>query len=155
MRFILIDKIKEIIPGDSITTTKSLSIAEEYLADHFPGFAVLPGVLMLEAMTQSAAWLIRITDNFKNSVITLKEAKNVKYIHFVTPGETLTIYVSLIDHSENLTKVKAEGYVGEKLALSAKLIMKSMNIADEDPVKAWKDKELTEEMKKIYSLLTQ
>ena len=54
MRFVLIDRITEINPGQSLTAVKNLSLAEEYLADHFPGFPVMPGVLMLEALTQAA-----------------------------------------------------------------------------------------------------
>ena len=49
MYFSLIDKIDELKPGDSIVATKSLSMAEEYLRDHFPKFPVMPGVLMIDA----------------------------------------------------------------------------------------------------------
>ena len=59
MRFVLIDRIVEVRPGQSLVAVKNLSLAEEYLADHFPGFPVMPGVLMLEALTQAGAWLIR------------------------------------------------------------------------------------------------
>ena len=69
MRFVLIDRIQEIVPGQSLTAVKNLSLAEEYLADHFPGFPVMPGVLMLEAMTQSAAWLVRSTEDFKQQFL--------------------------------------------------------------------------------------
>ena len=153
MRFSLIDRITEVKPGESIVTTKNSSIAEEYLSDHFPGFAVMPGVLMLEAMTQSAAWLIRITDDFKDSLVTLSEAKNVKYIHFVTPGETLAINISIIKREGQLTTVKAEGHVGDRMALSARLVMKSYNISDSIPSKEWKDRDLIENMKKLYHIL--
>ena len=54
--FLLIDRIIDFQPGAKITAVKSLTMAEEYLADHFPNFPVMPGVLMLEAMTQAAAW---------------------------------------------------------------------------------------------------
>ena len=57
MRFTLVDRILELQAGQEITAVKNLSLAEEYLADHFPLFPVLPGVLMLEAMTQAGAWL--------------------------------------------------------------------------------------------------
>ena len=65
MRFTLIDRIVELEPGARITATKSLTMAEEYLGDHFPNFPVMPGVLMLEAMTQTAAWLIRAERGFR------------------------------------------------------------------------------------------
>ena len=69
MRFVLIDRILELTPGESLVGVKNLTLAEEYLADHFPGFPVMPGVLMLEALTQAGAWLIRETEDFANSVI--------------------------------------------------------------------------------------
>ena len=54
MRFTLLDRIVEVEPGKSITAVKAVSLSEEYLADHFPRFPVLPGVFMLEAMTQAS-----------------------------------------------------------------------------------------------------
>ena len=154
MRFSLIDRIMELKPGESIVTVKNSSMAEEYLADHFPGFAVMSGVLMLEAMTQSAAWLIRITDDFKDSLVTLSEAKNVKYIHFVTPGESLKINITIIKREGNFTTLKAEGRVGERVALSARLVMKSYNIGDSDPLQKWKDEDLIAKMRELYGLLS-
>jgi len=78
MYFSLIDKIDSLEPGKRIVATKSLSLAEEYLQDHFPNFPVMPGVLMLEALTQASAWLIRVSEDFSHSIVVLKEARNVK-----------------------------------------------------------------------------
>ena len=64
MRFLLIDRITELEPQKSITAVKNLSLAEEYLADHFPGFPVMPGVLMLETLVQAGGWLIRHSEDF-------------------------------------------------------------------------------------------
>ena len=61
MRFTLIDRILTLEPGRSITAIKNVSLAEEYLADHFPGFPVLPGVLMIAAMVPAVSWLLRKT----------------------------------------------------------------------------------------------
>ena len=55
MRFILIDKVVSLEPGKEIKAVKSVSLAEEYLADHFPAFPVLPGVLLLEGLIESAS----------------------------------------------------------------------------------------------------
>src|SRR5438045_4046552 len=78
MRFVLVDRITELHPGQSLVAVKNLSLAEEYLADHFPGFPVMPGVLMLEAMTQAGAWLIGAREDFAHSAVLLKEARNGK-----------------------------------------------------------------------------
>ena len=74
MRFTLIDRITALKAGDEITAIKSLSLAEEYLGDHFPLFPVLPGVFMLEAMTQASAWLIRHAEDFAHSVVVGRSA---------------------------------------------------------------------------------
>src|SRR5713226_3386790 len=111
MRFTLIDRITSIEPGKSISAVKNLSLAEEYLADHFPGFPVMPGVLMLEAMTQAAAWLVRVSDDFAHSTVILKEAKNVKYTNFVEPGQNLVVTAEIIGQDEREVKVKAHGEV--------------------------------------------
>jgi 3-hydroxymyristoyl/3-hydroxydecanoyl-(acyl carrier protein) dehydratase len=91
MRFSLLDRVLEIEPGRSITAVKAVTLSEEYLADHFPRFPVLPGVLMLEAMTQAAAWTIRLGEDFAHSIVVLRAARNVKYGDFVEPGKTLTV----------------------------------------------------------------
>ena len=62
MRFILIDKVLSFHIGQELTAIKSVSLAEEYLGDHFPIFPVLPGVLLLEGMIESASWLVRLTE---------------------------------------------------------------------------------------------
>ena len=94
MKFGLIDRIIELSRGERIVAVKAVSLAEEYLADHFPTFPVLPGVLMLEAMVEAAAWLIRDALDFSESVILLRQAKNVTYKNFVKPGSLLTLRVT-------------------------------------------------------------
>ena len=89
MRFNLVDRIVEVEPGRRICTLKHLTLGEEYLADHFPTFPVMPGVLMLQTLVEAGAWLLRITEDFRYSVIVLREAKNVKYGSFLEPGKTL------------------------------------------------------------------
>jgi 3-hydroxyacyl-[acyl-carrier-protein] dehydratase len=87
MRFILIDKVIEIEKGTRIRAVKNVSLAEEYLGDHFPAFPVLPGVLLLEGMIESASWLVRAKENFAHSMVLLEEARNVKYKSFPGAGK--------------------------------------------------------------------
>ena len=75
MRFCLLDRICSLEPDVEMTAVKNVSLAEEYLADHFPEFPVLPGVFMLEAATQAATWLVRISENYAHSMIVLQEAR--------------------------------------------------------------------------------
>jgi 3-hydroxyacyl-[acyl-carrier-protein] dehydratase len=91
MRFQLLDRILAVEPGKSIRMVKNLTLAEEYLADHFPTFPVMPGVLMLQTLVEAGARLLRISDDFQHSVIALREAKNVKYGTFMQPGKSMVV----------------------------------------------------------------
>ena len=89
---------------------KNLSLAEEYLSDHFPGFPVMPGVLMLEALTQAGAWLIRDMEDFAHSIIILKQAKTIKYGSFVEPGRQLELRVELTSYDAQDCSFKGVGH---------------------------------------------
>ncbi len=153
MRFTLIDRITELTPGSSIVAVKNLSMAEEYLADHFPGFPVIPGVLMLEAMTQAAAWLIRASEDFAHSTVILKEARNVKFANFLQPGQTLAVTATLLDQDERHSRFKAQGTVDGAATVSARLTLERYNQAPERPDRATADEVVKQKMRELFSLL--
>ena len=155
MRFSLIDRIDELEPGERIAAVKALSMAEEYLADHFPGFPVMPGVLMLEAMTQAAAWLIRATDDFAHSMVVLKEARNVKYGQFVEPGQTLSVTAEIVSRTEGETTLKARGAVDGRTAVKARLVLARYNLVDQQPDRAATDALVKQNMRALFALLWQ
>jgi 3-hydroxyacyl-[acyl-carrier-protein] dehydratase len=131
MRFIQLDKITQFEAGSQLTAVKCLSLAEEYLQDHFPHFPVMPGVLMLEAMFQSSLLLWHKTDDFKYGMIVLKEARNVKFQDFVQPGKKLTITSLLQSVDGDVATFRTEGMLEDRKAVSARLLLKRFNIADE------------------------
>ena len=153
MRFTLIDRISGLKTGEEITATKSVSLAEEYLQDHFPLFPVLPGVFMLEAMTEAAAWLIRHSSGFAHSIVTLKEARNVKYTDFVEPGNTLTVHAKLMKQDERTTTFKAEGTVEDRQHVSARLILERYNLADTNPDDSELDDRCIGQMRELFDRL--
>ena len=161
MKFLLVDRIEAIEPGKRpdgpsygrIVTTKALSLAEEYLADHFPAFPVMPGVLMLEALTQSAAWLVRIEQDYAKSMIVLRSARNVRYTNFVQPGNSLRCEVDVVSIEDDTAKFKAAAFVSDKQAVSARLELRCMNLADRDPALARSDEAIIEQMKRTFELI--
>lgn len=153
MKFHLVDKIKSIVPGERIVTVKALSLAEEYLADHFPAFPVLPGVMMLEVMAQSAAWLIRVEKDFDKSVIVLAGAKNVRYASFVAPGDVLRCEVDVIDLSVDPAKFKGVGFVGDRQILSARFELRCMNLADMQGYLAEADTRIVAQLRDQFKLI--
>jgi len=155
MRFTLIDRVISLEPGRKIVAAKNLSLAEEYLADHFPGFPVMPGVLMLEAMTQAGAWLVRATEDFAHSAVVLKEARNVKYTSFVEPGQTLVVAVEMLSEAGREVKLKAEGTVDGQTTVSARMTLERYNLADTDPRKRETDEVVKQQMRELFALLYQ
>src|SRR5438445_6857775 len=109
MRFQLVDRIIEVQPGKMIRAYKNLTLGEEYLAEHFPSFPVMPGVLMLQALVEAGAWLLRVTDEFRHSIIVLREAKGIKYGSFMEPGRQMVISLDLLDCGDCLTRFKGKG----------------------------------------------
>lgn len=153
MRFTLLDRVDEIEPGKSITAVKVLSLAEEYLADHFPRFPVLPGVLMLEALTQAAAWTIRLGEDFAHSMVVLRSARNVKYGDFVEPGNVLRVSAEIVGQDEQTSNVKASGSIDGRACLSARLILARYNVADSVPGGEAIDARVVAEMRRLWRVL--
>jgi 3-hydroxyacyl-[acyl-carrier-protein] dehydratase len=84
---------------DRIVAIKSVTSAEEYLADHFPGFPVLPGVMMLEALVQAGRILVAGREERsakpQAAPYVVTEVRNVRYANMVRPGQTLRVEVTL------------------------------------------------------------
>ena len=139
MRFLLIDRITELEAQKTITAVKNLSLAEEYLADHFPGFPVMPGVLMLETLIQAGGWLIRHSEDFAHSTIMLKEARAIRYNSFVSPGNSLIVQMTVRKQAENIWDFNGTGTVNGDSAVSAKLTLEAFNLSDRNPALAESD----------------
>jgi 3-hydroxyacyl-[acyl-carrier-protein] dehydratase len=153
MRFILIDKIISLEPGKRIKTVKSVSLAEEYLADHFPTFPVLPGVLLLEGLIESASWLVRETENFAHSMILLEQARNVKYKSFLAPGAQIEYTVEVKTLEEIVSSFTGFGLSGGERIVEARFGLRHFNLADENSTMAATDARIIENMKKRWELL--
>jgi 3-hydroxyacyl-[acyl-carrier-protein] dehydratase len=133
MKFKQLDQITELVPGEFILAKRLLRADEDYLRDHFPLFPVMPGVLMLEALFQAACWLIRVTDNYECSLLTLQEAKNVKFADFVEPGQTLDIKVEIIKNESDRVSLKGIGTKGDVTAVSARLVIAKSSLSASRP----------------------
>jgi 3-hydroxyacyl-[acyl-carrier-protein] dehydratase len=155
MRFILIDKITALEPGKTLTAVKSVSLAEEYLADHFPIFPVLPGVLLLEGLIESASWLVRDNNQFSQSMVLLESARNVRYKSFAAPGMQIQYTVNAKAIEENTSSFTGSGKCGEEEIVSAQFTLRHFNLADTNPKMAMVDGQVLEQMKARCKLLRQ
>lgn len=156
MRFNLVDRILELEHGKKIRIVKNLTLAEEYLADHFPTFPVMPGVLMLETLVEAAAWLVRLSDDYKHSVIVLRDARNVKYGHFMEPGRSLVVTAEVDKPpyaAEGEVAFKGKGEMEGISTVSAKFTLARYNLRDRDPAWAGLDEKIVRHLRETETVL--
>jgi 3-hydroxyacyl-[acyl-carrier-protein] dehydratase len=153
MKFVLIDRILELAPPERIVTRKALTLAEEYLADHFPTFPVMPGVLMVEAAVQSAAWLVRASTDFACSMILLSEARNVTYKSFVAPGHVLQLEVKARKIENDASQFDCLGTCDDRDMVKARIRLRHFNLSDENPALAEVDARLIGQARQQFELL--
>ncbi|MGH7202191.1 MAG: 3-hydroxyacyl-ACP dehydratase FabZ family protein [Planctomycetaceae bacterium] len=130
MRWIWIDRFIEFESGLRATAIKNVTLAEEHLHDHFPGFAVMPGSLMLEGMAQTGGILLGEKHGFRHVVI-LAKVPNVTFHGWVCPGDTIAYAARLVDDREEGGTVEVTAKVGERLVAEAEIMF--VHLDDKDP----------------------
>ena len=123
--FLLVDKILECIPGQSITAIKNVTYNEPFFQGHFPAIPIMPGVLIVEAMAQAAALLGVKTMNGEpdeNAIYYLVGIDKVRFKQTVGPGDQLKLQVNYVTVRRNVWKFEATASVNEKFIASAELL---------------------------------
>ena len=116
--FLLVDKIIEFTPGESLTGIKNVTINEPFFQGHFPGHPIMPGVLIIEGMAQAGGiMLLNQMENPQNYVAYFASIDNVKFRKPVLPGDTLRYELKVLSLKKSLAKMHGETFVdGEKVA---------------------------------------
>ena len=129
---LLVDRVLAIEPGKNIRALKNVTINEPFFTGHFPHRPVMPGVLMLEAMAQTAALLSFATAGVTpddKSVYYFAGIDGARFKRPVEPGDQLVMDVSLLRMKAGIFKFKGEARVGEELACEAELMCTMRTIA--------------------------
>ncbi len=121
MRWIWIDKFIEFNSGKSAVALKNVTLAEEHLHDHFPGFPVMPESLMIEGMAQTAGILVGEAKNFKEKVILAKIRKCV-FFDYVRPGDTIKLYAQIESISDEAASTTGKIIRDDKLIAEVDLM---------------------------------
>ena len=121
MRWIWIDRFIEFESGSHAKAIKNLTLAEEYFHDHFPGFPVMPGSLIMEGMAQTGGILLGDTSDFREVVVLAKIPK-LTFHSWACPGDTLTYSVRLLDVREGGGVVDCTAHVGQRLVAEAEIV---------------------------------
>ena len=119
--FLFIDKLTDIIINKSITGIKAVTFNEPFFPGHFPEHPVMPGVLILEAMAQTAACLVSYENKSLslNNLVFFTGIENAKFRKPVTPGNELFLKINFISSKRTFYKFKGEAFVQNKLVASS------------------------------------
>lgn len=120
MRFVFIDKILDLEPGRRIRTSKTLSAGEELFRDHFPGFPVVPGVLLTEMMAQAAGKCLDAERSHPGRAM-LAQIRSASFRSWVRPDETLTILAEIVQNQPAFATAACMVEMKEKKVATAEL----------------------------------
>ncbi len=133
MRFILIDRIDSLEPGRRITGHKQIDPNEDYFADHFPGFPVVPGVLALESLAQIGGRLVEATvraESGRRVLPMLAKVDNAQFRQAIRPGNRLDLTVDADGIGSDFAAVSGVATVAGKRVCNAKIKYVMIDVND-------------------------
>ena len=123
--FLLVDRIIEMEPKKRIVGIKNVTINEPFFAGHFPGYPVMPGVLIIEAMAQTGGVLALQDEKIGSDKLVLFAAiEEAKFRRPVVPGDQLRLELEVLQRHTTFCRMEGKAYVDGKLAAEAILICK-------------------------------
>lgn len=118
---LLIERMTDIVPNVSATGVKAVSVNEPYFEGHFPGYPIMPGVMIVEAMAQTAGALVMYSMNAKagEKIVYFMGIEKAKFRHPVVPGDLLLLQVKMQRARMPVWRFTGEAYVNDKLCAEA------------------------------------
>jgi 3-hydroxyacyl-[acyl-carrier-protein] dehydratase len=124
--FILVDRVLQLTPGQSIRGVKNVTINEPFFQGHFPGAPVMPGVLIVEAMAQTGGLLVMATwkemGHSNDGLIYFMAMDRVRFRKPVLPGDQLIMDIELIKLRAKVTKMMGRAFVDDQLVAEGELM---------------------------------
>lgn len=119
--FLLIDRVERIVPGKSCVGIKCISFNEPQFQGHFPGMPIFPGVMIIEAMAQTAGVLVGLSMDLvdKGARVFFMGVESAKFRRKVVPGDVLELHCNALRGGGRVWKFEARGMVGGELAAEA------------------------------------
>lgn len=120
--FLLVDRITELEVGKRAKGFKNVTVNEEFFQGHFPGYSVMPGVLIIEAMAQVGGVALLSSDDFKGRIVFLTGVDNARFKRQVIPGDILTMEVEFVKLRGTMGKGHGRVTVGDELVCEADIL---------------------------------
>ncbi|HKO60711.1 MAG TPA: 3-hydroxyacyl-ACP dehydratase FabZ [Pyrinomonadaceae bacterium] len=121
--FLLVDRIIELVPRERIVGIKQVSINEPFFQGHFPGAAVMPGVLVVEALAQVGAVLaLREIEDRDSKLVLFTGIREARFRRPVVPGDTLTLEVTALRIGSKVQRMRGEAKVEGQLVADAEIM---------------------------------
>jgi len=120
--FLLVDRILEVEAGKRAVGIKNVTINEPFFTGHFPEYAVMPGVLIVEALAQVGTVAMMLVEANKGKIGFFAGIDNFRFREQVTPGDTLTLEVEITRLKGPIGKGKATAKVGEKIVAEGEMM---------------------------------
>ena len=122
--FLLIDRVLDYTPGESLTALKNVTINEPIFTGHFPGMPIFPGVLILEALAQATGILgfKTVTERSENELYLFAAIDEARFKKPVVPGDTMILEVKFLKERRNMWKFYGEAKVDGQVVCSAELM---------------------------------
>ncbi|BDG75938.1 MULTISPECIES: 3-hydroxyacyl-ACP dehydratase FabZ [Wolbachia] len=117
--FLLVDRVIECEPGESIKAIKNVTFNEQFFIGHFPGHPIMPGVLIIESLAQASAICVLGKETIENKVVYLRSIENAKFTKPVTPGDVLILQANIQSVRLGLHKFECVAYVKEEKVAEA------------------------------------
>lgn len=117
--FLLVDKVLSLEEGKRIVAVKNVTVNEPFFPGHFPGHPIMPGVLIVEALAQTAGILLLRGRQEEGKAPVFMAIDETRFRSPVKPGDVLRLEVEILRHGATFSKAQGKAYVGDRLAVEA------------------------------------
>jgi len=120
MRYLLIDRIRRLEVNRHITAVKCVALSEDIYTDHFVGFPVMPGAMLIESLAQAGTALLEVSSNLSKKAL-LVMVDQAKFRTFVQPGDQLVITMDILSSDDSVVRMEGNIRVDGQLVMDARL----------------------------------
>jgi 3-hydroxyacyl-[acyl-carrier-protein] dehydratase len=128
--FLLIDRVVDRTPRQRIVALKNVTINEAFFQGHFPGYPIMPGVLIIEALAQAGGTLLLTeVEDRASKLVVFSGIEKAKFRRPVVPGDQLRLEVGVLQWRRTAVRMEGKAYVGDKVAAEAIISCRMIDLA--------------------------